>query len=253
MLPDKKIIAFDLDGTLAVSKSSLSVPMSLLLKNLLKEKRVAIISGGKFEQFEKQVLSVLGGADEYNIENLIILPTNGSQRYEYNRHESVWQMMDKEPLEDAVKEKVKKLLQEVINSDNYDIPQNPKGEIIEDRDTQISFSALGQLAQIAEKELWDPNQEKRQKIKAWLDPQVPEVTVAIGGTTTIDIVKKGFNKAVGLNRCLDKLGMTKSDILFVGDAIFPGGNDYSPYEAGMDVVKVANPEETSEILQNWLG
>ncbi len=253
MLPDKKIIAFDLDGTLAVSKSALEPKMAELLKNLLKEKKVAIISGGKFEQFDKQVLAVLGTSDSYNIENLIILPTNGSQRYEYNKEILLWQISDKEPIGEEVKIKVKKLFQEIIDSNNYDISDNPKGNIVEDRDTQISFSALGQLALIEEKEVWDPNQEKRQKIKAWLELQVPEVTVAIGGTTTIDVVKKGFNKAVGLNRLLRKLGMTQEDILFVGDAIFPGGNDYSPYEAGMEVQKVSKPEETTELLKNWLG
>jgi hypothetical protein len=55
----KKLIAFDLDGTLASSKSPLHDDMVLQLSELLSHKQVCVISGGKFEQFEKQILNSL--------------------------------------------------------------------------------------------------------------------------------------------------------------------------------------------------
>ena len=55
----KKLIVFDLDGTLAESKSSLDAEMSTLLHDLLGVVKVAVISGGDWPQFEKQVLSHL--------------------------------------------------------------------------------------------------------------------------------------------------------------------------------------------------
>ena len=255
MLPNKKIIAFDLDGTLTVSKSAIMPEMSELVKHLAQKKIITIISGGAFKQFQTQFLPIF-----YNnntamslIYNLILLPTSGSQRYEYDAEKKDWVMTDKEPLNAEIKNKVKKVLQEIIDSGLYDIPKNPKGEIIEDRDTQLSFSALGQDAPIAEKKLWDPDQKKRQKIKAAIEPKIPEVSIGIGGTTTLDILQKGFNKAVGLMRYLDKIGLDKMDLLYVGDALFPGGNDYSVFEAGIETIAVKGPEETELIIKNWLG
>jgi HAD superfamily hydrolase (TIGR01484 family) len=150
-------------------------------------------------------------------------------------------------------DKAKELFEGIINSGLYNISKNPKGEILEDRDTQLSFSALGQLAPIDEKELWDPDHKKRQKIKTLIESKIPEATLAIGGTTTIDVLAKGFDKAVGLIRFLNKIGLEKSNMLFIGDALFPGGNDYSVFEAGIDTLPVKGPEETALIIKKLVG
>jgi phosphomannomutase len=75
----------------------------------------------------------------------------------------------------------------------------------------------------------------------------------INAYSSIDIVPKGFNKAVGLLRYLSKIGLNKSDIIYVGDALFPGGNDYSIVEAGIEHIAVKGPEETEILIKNWLG
>lgn len=255
MLPDKKIIAFDLDGTLAVSKSAITKEMADLMKALIKERMVFVISGGAFKQFQMQFLPLLSKDNSMMpfIHNLKLLTTSGSQRYEFNEVKKDWVLTDKVPLDEEVKNKAKKLLKEIIDSGLHDLPKNPKGDIVEDRDTQLSFSALGQDAPIEEKKIWDPDQQKRQKIKSEIEAKIPGITVRIGGTTTLDILPKGFDKAVGINRILEKLGFEKSDVLFVGDAIFPGGNDYAMKEAGFDTISVKGPEETAEIMENWFG
>jgi hypothetical protein len=100
---------------------------------------------------------------------------------------------------------------------------------------------------------FDPNRKKRERIKAMLDPELPEVSILINGTSSIDILPKGFNKAVGLTRYLDKIGFNKSDVLFIGDGIFPGGNDYSVLEAGFETIAVKNPLETEVIISGWIS
>ncbi len=255
MLPDKKIIAFDLDGTLTVSKSSITLEMGELIKQLAKQKIVVVTSGGSFKQFKTQFLPPFLNDDSMMslIHNLILLPTSGSQRYEYDKEKKDWQVTDKEPLPDYVKEKAKKLLKEIIDSGLYDIPSNPTGDIVEDRDTQITFSACGQLASIEAKRSWDPNKKKRQKIASVLAPELPEASLLINAYSSIDIVPKGFNKAVGLMRLLNKLGLEKSDMVFIGDGLFPGGNDYSVYEAGFEIIAVEGPEETAAIIKQWIS
>ena len=255
MLPDKKIIAFDIDGTLTPSKSSISAEMAGLVKELLKKRLVVAISGARFLQFKNQFLPPLLNDPELLpfIKNLKLLPTSGSQRFEYDEAKNEWQMTDKEPLGEGVKNKAKKLLKEIIQSGEYEIPSNPAGDLVEDRDTQITFSGRGQLATVEEKTKWDPDQRKRKKIKAALEPHLPETSILINAYSSIDILPKGFNKAVGLLRFLKRMGLQKTDLLFVGDGLFPGGNDYPVQEAGFDVIAVKGPEDTAALIKNWIG
>lgn len=255
MLPDKKIIAFDVDGTLTVSKTLITEGMAHLIKELVKERQVLAIAGGSFHQLETQFLPPFLNDESMLpfIHNFTLLPTSGSQRYEYDEVKREWMMTDKEPLDAGVKERAIKLLQEVIDNPIYEIPPNPIGNIIEDRDTQITFTPNGQQAPVEIKMKFDPDRKKRERIKAMLDPKLPEVSILINGTSSIDILPKGFNKAVGLTRYLNKVGLNKSDVLFIGDGIFPGGNDYSVLEAGFDTIAVKNPFETEAIIKGWIS
>src|SRR6201994_2445564 len=79
----KKLIVFDLDGTLAESKATLDEEMVGTLSRLLKVAKVAVISGGDWPQFEKQVLSKL--SEKKRLKNLSILPTCGTKYYDYQK------------------------------------------------------------------------------------------------------------------------------------------------------------------------
>ncbi len=255
MLPDKKIIAFDVDGTLTASKTLITESMANLIKKLIKQKIVIAIAGGSFKQMETQFLPPFLNDDSMMpfIHNFTLLPTSGSQRYEYNETNREWILTDKEPLSSEVKKRAIKLLQEIIDSGLYEIPPNPTGAIIEDRDTQITFTPNGQQAPLELKLRFDPDRKKREKIKAAIGTKLPEVDLLLNGVSSIDILPKGFNKAVGLTRFLDKIGLDKSDVIFVGDGIFPGGNDYSVYEAGIETISVKGPGETEAIIKKWIG
>src|SRR3989338_9809768 len=99
MLPNQKIIAFDIDGTLTVSNGPITRDMADLIKKLLKQKTVVLISGGRFEQFKTQFLPPFYGDNSFNfLHNLILMPASGSQRYEYNEANQDWALTDKEPL-----------------------------------------------------------------------------------------------------------------------------------------------------------
>jgi len=162
-------------------------------------------------------------------------------------------MTDEEAMSQNSKEKIITVLNELILSGKYGIGQVIEGDkIIEDRITQVTFSALGQNAPLDKKSIWDPDQSKRREIKTEIESRLPDVEINIGGTTSLDFLPKGFNKAKGLIRLLDKLGMTINDMVFVGDAIFPGGNDYSAYEAGIESIKVSGPLETKKLLKGWI-
>jgi phosphomannomutase len=271
---NKKIIAFDIDSTLTESKQKLRYDIAELLLRLMEKAKVAIISGGSFHQFEKQIISSLNEVSAIlktsEIEhappsslvapnalpvftNLLLLPTNGSKRYDYDMTKAEWKLTHLVHFPADLKEKVFQAFEQLIQSNEFNLPTETFGPALEDRVTEITFSALGQEAPVDQKQVWDPDQAKRQKIKAYLEAAVPEVNISIGGMTSIDIMPKGSNKATGLESLLEVLGMTKGDMLYVGDALFPGGNDYSVLEDGIETVKVANPLETAKLIKGWLS
>jgi len=123
------------------------------------------------------------------------------------------------------------------------------GEVIEDRGSQITFSALGQQAPLEEKDKWDPDYAKRKKIKAILDILIPEFSVRMGGATSIDVTKPGIDKAYGIRKLRDILGIPLEAMIFIGDALFPGGNDYPAKEAGVVSIAVRGPQETKPVTE----
>jgi HAD superfamily hydrolase (TIGR01484 family) len=239
----KKLIVFDLDGTLAESKAALDPEMATLLGALLGLVNVAVISGGNWPQFEQQVLGQL--PKDGRLQRLSLLPTCGTKFY---RYDSSWQILYSEDFTAAEKKKIILSLQQVLETSGDGV--HPIwGEVIEDRGSQITFSALGQLAPLEEKKQWDADFTKRQRMKLQLDQLIPEFLVRLGGTTSVDITKPGIDKAYGIRKLRDTLGIAIPEMLFVGDALFPGGNDYPAKEAGVVTIQVRDPNETKRVIE----
>ena len=243
----KKLIVFDLDGTLAPSKSSLDTEMATLLHDLLGIVSVAVISGGDWPQFEKQLLANL--PHDERMVNLSLLPTCGTKFF---RYAGEWKEVYAENFTADEKEKIVGSLKQAIDASG-DKAHKVWGEVIEDRGSQITFSALGQQAPLAEKEKWDPDFSKRQKMKTLLDTLIPEFSVRLGGTTSIDVTKPGIDKAYGIGKLQELLGISVKEMIFVGDALFPGGNDYPAREAGVDSIPVQGPHETKRVVQTIIA
>jgi phosphomannomutase len=239
----KRLIVFDLDGTLAESKSSLDPEMSTLLQNLLGIIKVAVISGGDWPQFEKQLLSNL--PHDEHLMNLSLLPTCGTKFFQYTGD---WKKIYSEDFTADEKEKIISSLKKALAATDFKI-EKVWGEIIEDRGSQITFSALGQQAPIEAKKEWDPDFVKRQKLKALLDNLIPEFSVRLGGTTSVDITKSGIDKAYGIRKLRDTLGIAIEEMIFIGDALFPGGNDYPAKEAGVVSIQVRDPNESKRVIE----
>jgi phosphomannomutase len=237
----KKLIVFDLDGTLAESKSSLDGEMAALLKDLLGIVKVAVISGGDWPQFEKQVLAHL--PQDAGLGNLSLLPTCGTKFFQY---QADWKKLYSEDFTADEKEKIISSLKQAVAEAGYKV-EKVWGEAIEDRGSQITFSALGQQAPLDEKNKWDPDFAKRKKIKAILDPLIPEFSVQLGGSTSVDVTKPGIDKGYGIRKLRDVLGISLQEMIFIGDALFPGGNDYPAKEAGVVSIAVRGPNETKPV------
>jgi len=239
----KKLIVFDLDGTLAESKSPIDTEMATLLHDLLGIMKVAVISGGDWPQFDKQVLSKI--PHDERLPNLSILPTCGTKFYKFSED---WKKIYSEDFSKDENEKIVDSLKKALEEVNFKI-EKVWGEAIEDRGSQITFSALGQQAPLEEKIKWDPDFTKRKKIKAILDTSIPGFSVRMGGATSIDITKPGIDKAYGIRKLHDTLGIAINDMIFVGDALFPGGNDYPAEQVGVVSIRVKNSHESKRVIE----
>lgn len=244
----KKLIVFDLDGTLAESKAAIDDEMIKVLNALLNVTKVAIISGGNWPQFEKQVLTHLAHNSK-QLKNLSILPTCGTKFYIYK---SGWKKLYAEDFTAVQKKKIIDSLNKAINESGIK-PKKIWGEQIEDRGSQITFSALGQEAPLDAKKEWDPGFAKRKKIQKALSITIPEFSINLGGTTSVDITKPGIDKAYGIKKLKDILGIKKKEMIFIGDAIFPGGNDYPAKEAGVTSICIKDPNETKRVIEGIIA
>jgi hypothetical protein len=239
----KQLVAFDLDGTLAESKQPLGEPMGAAIAELLGVAHVAVISGGDWPQFEKQVASRL--PERADRSKLWLMPTTGTKLYRFT--DGAWQAVFAELFDDATRAKIKIAFDEALEATGF-VPEQTWGERVEDRGSQITFSALGQQAPLEAKERWDPDFAKRKVIQADLRTRLPGLSINMGGATSIDITREGVDKAYGLKKLRDASGIALEGMMFVGDAIFPGGNDYPAKTLGLDTVRVRDPQETLAVI-----
>ncbi|HEX7855959.1 MAG TPA: HAD-IIB family hydrolase [Sphingobium sp.] len=239
----KELVAFDLDGTLAESKQPLKDDMAEAFADLLTVADVAVISGGDWPQFEKQVASRL--PQRADLSRLWLMPTTGTKLYTYR--DGQWTPVYAELFSDEEKAKIIAAFNASLDATGFQ-PEKLWGERIEDRGSQITFSALGQQAPIDAKESWDPDFAKRKIIQADLRTRLPGLAINMGGATSIDITREGVDKGYGLKKLRDHSGIALDAMLFIGDAIFPGGNDYPAKEIGLDTVRVRDPQDTLGVI-----
>jgi len=244
-LKNKKLIVFDLDKTLAESKQPMDDEMAGLLRRFLEQVNIAVISGGSFKQFQKQFVPKLTGS---TLSSLFLFPTCGSAFY---RHENgSWQNVYTETLNDVEKAKIFKAFDNMFAQTGFAIPETLYGELIEDRETQITFSAHGSTAPLHIKSVWDPDRTKRLRMIAVLEKLIPEFEIRTGGTTSIDVTRKGIDKAYGIMQMQKHLNIPVRDMVFVGDDLGPGGNDAPVITTGIEIIEVRDPEHTKDVIRS---
>ena len=243
----RTVIAFDLDDTLAITKSAISGRMSALLAELLERFQVCVITGGTFKQIDKQVIRQLD-VDKHLLTRLHLMPTCGTRYHRFDEESGDWVQQYAEDLSPGQKQRIISVLQDGARQLGL-WEDNPAGEIIEDRGSQITYSALGQQAAAEAKYAWDPDGTKKLALRAYAAERLDGLEVRVGGTTSVDITSIGIDKAYGMRKLMDVLAIAERDILFVGDKLDVGGNDYPVKEMGIDCIAVEGWEETAMIIE----
>lgn len=256
-LPSKDLIVFDLDGTLALTKAPMDQEMAKLIIKLLTVKKIAVVGGGKYGIFKTQFLQQLK-APKQLLKNLFLFPATTTTFY---RYDSGWKNVYVLQLSKAERARAKKAFREVFKKIQYQPPKRVYGKVIEDRGTQVTFSALGQdvVAILGTKKgvplkiKWArENYDLKMKITRLMAKFLPKLEVRAAGFTSIDVTRKGIDKAYGIKQISKYLHVPIQNMLFVGDAIFPGGNDYAVVRTGVDYIPIEGPNQTKQIIRALL-
>jgi phosphomannomutase len=245
-----RLIAFDLDDTLAPSKSPLDPRMAKLIAELLDRVQVCVISGGQFGQFKMQVIDMLPDLPEATLARLHLMPTCGTQYYRYENAE--WNQVYAQNLTEDEKARALDAVETTAKELGY-WESETWGPILEDRGSQITFSALGQAAPVASKTQWDPTGEKKNALRTAVQALLPDLEVRSGGSTSVDITRQGIDKAYGMTKLAELTGVSFEDTLFIGDRLDPEGNDYPVKALGVPTHAVEGWEDTAEYLENWIS
>ncbi|SFS16357.1 hypothetical protein SAMN04487846_3295 [Microbacterium sp. cf046] len=241
-----RLVAFDLDDTLAPSKSAIDPRIGSLLIALAERVEVAIISGGQLEQFRAQVVDRLPDAPIDTLSHIHLLPTCGTQYYRIEEDGIVTVYAhaltddEKSRAMTAVEGEARRL--GLWEAETW-------GDILEDRGSQITFSALGQRAPLAAKTAWDPTGAKKSSLREAVAAQIPDLEVRSGGSTSVDITHRGIDKAYGMRRLAEQTGIPLEDMLFVGDRLDADGNDYPVLAMGVECQAVEGWEDTAAYLE----
>ncbi len=248
----KKLIAFDLDDTLAVTKKPISQRMAELLAELADLYDVCVITGGLYKQVEACVIEQLKTTPS-RLGRMHFMPVNGAQHHHYDAASGKWehdQFVENLSLVD--KRRIMRVLERVAKELGY-WEEKPAGPIIADRGTQITYSALGQLAKPEDKYAWDPGRVKRVRMYDVVSAELPDFEVRINGNTSLDVMRPGMDKGFGMSHLCDKLKLEYEEVLFIGDQLQEQGNDYPIKLLGIDVIAVEKPEETELIIEGLIS
>jgi phosphomannomutase len=240
-----RLIAFDLDDTLAPSKSPLDPQMAALLAKLLERVDVCVISGGRFTQFEMQVIDMLPDLAADAMARLHLMPTCGTQ---YFRYDGGWNQIYAQDLSEDEKSRALNALEETAKKLGFWEEPDTWGPILEDRGSQITFSALGQSAPVASKIAWDPTGSKKHALREAVQLRLPDLEVRSGGSTSVDITRRGIDKAYGMSRLAEITGINFDEMLFIGDRLDADGNDYPVKALGVPTHAVASWVETAKFV-----
>ncbi len=253
----KKVLAFDVDQTLNVAKMPIPDEIAELLVKCLNHYEVCPISGQKYEQFLIQIVDRLveTGATPEQLCHLHLFVAQGTQYYRYNLDKKEWDQVYNYPLTDEQVAKISEAIEKAAKELGYweEDKLADGDEIIENRLSQVTFSALGQKAGTEAKYAWDPDCKKREAIVKRCKELAPEFEYEIGGTTSINAITPGMNKVFGMTHLMEELKVEKPEILYFGDMTQPGGNDYPVVQMGIETITVRSHEDTAYALRGILG
>ena len=235
------VLFFDMDGTLTKSQSQIEAEMEKLVISLIESGRdVIVVSGQTYPRIRKQVGGKLLAGRIY------ALAQNGNNLQDKGGV-TIWN----NTLTAENKAEISKHINSIRENFRDIFEGTDENDLVQDRGCQIAFSLLGHNADLSRKRRFDPDGSRRQEILKRFPLISSRVEVKIGGTTTFDYFEKDKNKGANVRQMIEKMNWKPEDCVYVGDALFEGGNDESVKDI-IDTHEVNSPEDTISFINKQL-
>ncbi|MDO8510799.1 MAG: HAD-IIB family hydrolase [Nanoarchaeota archaeon] len=240
-LKEKKVIIADVDDTICDSCQTISPEMAEQIAKMIKSGyEFAFISGTKSEDLQKMISSRLK-------EKHHLLATTGTN-YTIVKGDNLSAVYN-HSFQPEEKEEIVAAFKRLISHHSIKSLTTEEDQL-QDRESQITLSAIGRHAPSELKAAYDPDGMKRKEWVTFLKKDLDEnkYDIWIGGTTSIDITRKGLDKEWGIRAFAQHHRIPLQTILFFGDKIHPEGNDF-PATRIVDCINVKSPKETLQHLR----
>ena len=245
----KKLFIFDYDRTIAQPVSVPSKEMLHELEGILEGNIIAIMSGGRtYDQVNALLIKNLSRKKKLPLQNFYVAPFYGNTIFQWDAETPILKYKAEEMAEET-KNEIYNALRGIQEGKSIGGELNKMKTI--DKGQYISINCLGGAFTKEEREAWDTDKVKRQKLKNYLDGELQgKLEVYVTGRATVDIIPKGKNKAENSKRLAKMLDIELKNVLYFGDEFEVYGNDYPLLSVkGIHINVVKNPEETLEILK----
>lgn len=219
---------FDVDGTLTPSRSTIVPVFADFFIDFIKKNPVYLVSGSDYaktlEQLGSEICDLVAGVYSCAGNALYI---KGIQQYA-------------NPLTMTSQELL--FLESLLNESSYPVRT---GEHVELRVGLCNFSIVGRGANCEQRNAyvqWDKKTNERNHIAEKINNKFARLEATVAGETGVDIYVRGKDKS----QIVDAI----KPFVFFGDAIYPGGNDYTIAQCAVRYFKVNSWEETFEKLKS---
>ncbi|MBQ4040775.1 MAG: HAD-IIB family hydrolase [Oscillospiraceae bacterium] len=235
-MKEKKIIAFDLDGTITQHRTELGDENKAVLEKLAEKYRLMIVGAGVCMIIWKQLKNF----------PIDIIGCYGMQYAKYNHEKQTLELIrsdkkecDKKSVTDRVD-----VLRKQFGYTEY------AGESVDFHESgAVTIALLGTKAKIEDKLAFDPTREKRRPIYPTVVEMFPDFNVFVGGSSSFDMAPAPFNKYYALDRFCKEEGYYHEDIVFIGDDYGLGGNDESVYKSDFDFITVDDYRDLAKAVE----
>lgn len=237
-MENKKLIAFDLDGTLTQHKTPLDLKNRSVLERLSKKYKLLMVGAGQCMRIFNQL--------DFPID---IIGNYGMQYSVYNKEKHTQDMVFDAVIpcdKDSIEKRITMLREKFGFTEYY-------GENTEFHSSGcVTFPCLGTKAPRDKKLAFDPDRQKRRHIYSEVIETFPEFNVFVGGSSSFDMAPKPYNKYYALDKYCKDNGLSHGNVVYAGDDYGEGGNDEAVYVSDFDFIKVDDYTKLEEYLKEFL-
>ena len=261
MMSDKeKIVLFDMDGTLTAPRGQVEPKIIHALRLLSQYSKIGIITGSDYDYVMQQMSSAfdIGGIP---VDKIDILPCNGTKKYVADNSNNFVLSSEVNMIKEIGRDHYRSLIQFCAEAQSMIIEENPEieftGTFLQYRGSLLNWCPVGRSAgDLERKSFTDVDEEKNLRVnysnalKDVITERKIPVTIALGGSTSLDIYPNGWDKTYGLTH------YPNHDIWFVGDRCEEGGNDWHIYEALKEVNRsfhIHDPDGTITVIDKIIA